>query len=115
MEIKTEDYQIIYTPDTATVAFQGDIGLNGSDSYEPILQLLTAAVEQNPAVLILDLRRLELLSSSGINALSKFVIRMRDKKDIQIIVQGSPSVTWQMKSLKNLQRFLPTLELRWEQ
>ncbi|WP_353571740.1 hypothetical protein [Candidatus Albibeggiatoa sp. nov. BB20] len=114
MEIKTNDYSIRYDNITATVSCAGSLRLSGMEEYAPILTLLNDAAEQQTDALNLDLRLLEFLNSSGINVLSKFVINVRQKKSPQINVTGSTQIPWQGKSLKNLQRLLPTLELKFE-
>jgi hypothetical protein len=43
--------------------------------------------------------------------LSKFVINVRKKGSSALTVKGSESYPWQNKSLKNLQRLMPNLEL----
>lgn len=114
MEIKTEDYNIWYDVMTKTVTCQGSLRLGGMEEYAPIVQLLNDVVDQQPPMLTLNLRSLEFLNSSGINVLSKFVIKVRQQKNMQLVVQGSTSILWQGKSLKNLQRLMPSLELEWE-
>ncbi len=114
MEIKTDDYRLWYETETATLNCQGSLRLNGMDEYDPIIQLLESAIDQEPPTMILNLKDLEFLNSSGINVLSKFVIKVRQKKDINLIVKGSKNLLWQGKSLKNLQRLMPSLELEWE-
>jgi hypothetical protein len=39
------------------------------------------------------------------------VIKVRQKGTIQMVVKGSKSIPWQAKSLKNLQRLMPSLQL----
>jgi hypothetical protein len=114
MEIKTQDYSIYYDPTTATVNSQGSLRLNGMEEYAPIVQLLNEVAEQQPATITLNLRGLEFLNSSGINVLSKFVIKVRQKGTIAMVVLGSKSIPWQGKSLKNLQRLMPSLQLELE-
>ena len=111
MEIKTEDYTIAYDKATATVTCEGSLRLNGMAEYEPIVQLLVGVAELEPPTITLNLCNLEFLNSSGINVLSKFVIKVRQKKNIQMVVCGSKSIPWQGKSLKNLQRLMPSLTL----
>ena len=111
MEIKTEDYKIVYDTETATVTCQGSLRLNGMVEYEPIVRLLVEVAELEPPIITLNLCELEFLNSSGINVLSKFVIKVRQKKNIQMVVCGSKSIPWQGKSLKNLQRLMPSLTL----
>lgn len=111
MEINTEDYQVDYDSTTTTVRFQGALRLIGMEEYSPIVNFLNEIVEQDPEVLTLDLRELEFLNSSGISMLSKFVIKVRQKKTLNMIVKGAKGIPWQGKSLKNLQRLMPSLNL----
>lgn len=114
MEIKTETYEINYDNATTTIRFQGSLRLSGMEEYKPIVQLLYEIAQQKPSHITLNLRELKFLNSSGINVLSKFTIEVRKNKEIAMTVQGSKSVPWQGKSLKNLQRLMPALELEWE-
>ncbi|HEY9794043.1 MAG TPA: hypothetical protein V6D30_00255 [Leptolyngbyaceae cyanobacterium] len=111
MEIKAEDYTVSYDTATATVSCQGSLRLSGMEEYAPIVQLLNDVADQEPLTITLNLQKLEFLNSSGISMLSKFVLKVRQKKNIQMLVQGSKAIPWQGKSLKNLQRLMPTLEL----
>ncbi|MEB3827163.1 slr1659 superfamily regulator [Phormidium sp. CCY1219] len=113
MEIKTDDYRISYDTDTATVNCQGSLRLSGMDEYAPIVELLEAAINQEPPIMTLNLQELDFLNSSGINVLSKFAIKVRQKKTIDLVVKGSKDILWQGKSLKNLQRLMPSLTLEW--
>lgn len=110
-EIKGEDYSIDYEPESTTVNFNGELSLGGSGEYAPISQLLDTVAEQNPPKLTLNLSNLKFLNSSGISMLSKFVINLRKKQNIQVIVIGSNSIPWQGKSLKNLEKLFPGLKL----
>lgn len=111
MEIKTENYCICYDPATATVSFAGSLRLRGPEEYAPIAQLLGSVVDRSPRKIILNLQQLEFLNSSGISMLSKFIMGVRKQGGVQTIVQGSQSIGWQGKSLKNLQKLMPALEL----
>jgi hypothetical protein len=72
MDIVHDDYQVHYDATTATVICQGSFRLRGTEEYAPILQVLTAAADAQPATLTLDLRTLQFLNSSGIKALVPF-------------------------------------------
>ena len=111
MEIKAEDYTVSYDAATATVSCQGSLRLSGMEEYAPIVQLLNNVADQGPLTITLNLQKLEFLNSSGISMLSKFVLKVRQKNNIQMLVQGSKGIPWQGKSLKNLQRLMPSLEL----
>ncbi len=114
MEIKTENYSVRYEEETTTIIFQGSLRLNGMQEYAPIVRLLDDVVESGVSTITLNLQKLEFLNSSGINVLSKFAIKVRQKKNIKLIVKASKAIPWQAKSLKNLQRLLPTLSLEVE-
>ncbi|MEG4305423.1 slr1659 superfamily regulator [Microcoleus sp. D3_18a_C4] len=111
MEINTEDYQICYDPATATVSLIGSLRLSGPAEYAPIAQLLAQVADLEPTKITLNLQQLEFLNSSGINMLSKFIIEIRKTARVQMAVQGSQSIAWQGKSLRNFQRLMPGLEL----
>lgn len=113
MEVKGDDYRVWYEPAETCIYCQGSLRLAGSDEYAPIVQVLESVIDQAPKNLILNLCQLEFLNSSGINVLSKFVIKVRQKDTMKITVQGSEGIPWQGKSLKNLQRLMPNLKLEW--
>jgi hypothetical protein len=114
LEIKTEEYTIRYDNQTTTINCEGSLRLNGMEDYTPIVQLFETVANQDLSLITFDLRQLSFLNSSGINVLSKFIIKVRQRKNTHIVVKGSHSIPWQGKSLKNLQRLMPTLALEWE-
>ena len=111
MNIKTNEYEVRHEVATHTAFFKGSLRLSSTQEYAPIVQLLDEAASHNPATVTLDLRELEFLNSSGINILARFVIGVRQKGNIQMVVQGSKKFSWQAKSLQNLQRLMPGLQL----
>lgn len=114
MDIQTKDYSIEYDRATQTVICCGSFRISQMEEYAPIVDLLNEVTDSSPNMIILDLRKLEFLNSSGINIISKFVIKVRQLKNIQITIQGSKQIPWQVKSLKNLQRLMPSLHLELE-
>ncbi|MGD1907885.1 MAG: hypothetical protein ACFB0C_18115 [Leptolyngbyaceae cyanobacterium] len=113
-EIKDEDYCVRYDTDTVTVKFQGELALGGPKEYAPINTLLQDVANHDPEVMTIDLKELAFLNSSGISMISKFVLSLRKKKTVQLVVLGSRNMPWQGKSLKNLPKFLPSLKLEVE-
>lgn len=111
MEIKTDSYQVTYDHQANTVFFVGSLRLNGTSEYAAIYELLNNVVEANPGQITLDIRELKFLNSSGINMLSKFVIGVRKKQNVRMSIIGLQEIPWQGKSLKNLQRLMPSLSL----
>jgi hypothetical protein len=141
MEIKGDKYRIAYDPETVTITCEGSLRLYGADGfltlsafeqnrmaqgtsssppstagegYASIMELLSNVAEQKPPKIILDLRHLESMNSSGINVFSKFVIKVREHQTIQLVVYGNESLTWQQKVLKNFRKLLPSLLLEWK-
>lgn len=110
LEIKTDDYQIWHSSETSTVFFRGFLRLAGMEEYRPVMELLMNVIEETPNFTI-NLQELEFLNSSGISMLSMFVIKVREKGNVNLVLQGSDKILWQTKSLKNLQRLMPGIKL----
>ncbi len=113
MEIQTDDYQVRYDADSATITCSGSFRLKGGE-YAPISELLGNVADAKPPRITLDVRELRFLNSSGINTLSKFVIRIRKLAASEVLVRGNNAYPWQGKSLKNLQRLKKDLVLEME-
>jgi hypothetical protein len=109
--IEGEDYSVELDHEKNTVIFAGELSLGGPKEYNPIKNLLESLAYKEPDYMTINLRKLSFLNSSGISMLSKFVISLRKRKNLQLIVLGSEEIPWQKKSLKNLQKFLPGLKL----
>jgi hypothetical protein len=98
--------------DDSTVFFKGALRLSGAQDYAPILEMLKETLI-NPAVpIVLDLRELDFLNSSGITMFSRFVIEARNHAGITLDLLASEAVPWHARSLKNLQRLMPALNIR---
>lgn len=114
MEIKSKNYNVIYDEASHNIVFDGSLRLNGSAEYASIFELLNNVAQQEPEKIVLDLKKLTFLNSSGISILSRFVINVRKRQNIQMLVIGAKQNPWQGKSLKNLQRLMPSLQLEME-
>ena len=110
IEISTPDYRVWYDQPRSTIALEGSFRLNGP-LYEPIREMLENILAQKPAALRLDLTELKFLNSSGINVLAKFTILVRNEGNLVFSVVGSKKIPWQEKSLPNLKKLYPDLEL----
>jgi hypothetical protein len=113
--IKTQDYHAFVDEIGARMTLSGSLRLNAAPEYQPISDLMDAAlvkaVQTEPAVLALDLTELRFLNSSGINLLYQFVLKVKKQGGVGLRVFGSNSNAWQPKSLSNMVKFMPTLEL----
>ncbi len=111
MEVKGENYCVRYDEETSVIVCEGSLRLYGASGYEDIVKLFNEVADNKPTAITLNLQDLQFLNSSGINAISKFVIKVRNHKTSEITVLGASKFPWQMKSLKNLQRLMPSLSL----
>ncbi|WP_008312363.1 slr1659 superfamily regulator [Leptolyngbya sp. PCC 6406] len=109
-KIQTEDFIAHHDADAQTVFLQGFLRLNGIEEYQPIMSLLLGAIDQTTSCIV-DLSKLEFLNSSGISMLSMFVVRVRDRGNVNLVFRGSNKVLWQTRSLKNLKRLMPALTI----
>lgn len=114
MEINGENYSVFYDSETSTISCEGSLRLYGAAGYGDISALLEKAAETESENITLDLRKLKFLNSSGINVISKFVIKVRNQKTSGLTVLGTKQFPWQQKSLKNLNRLMPDLKLEFE-
>ena len=111
-EIKGDEYVIEHNDSSHVVCFKGTIRLQTTDDYIPIAELLQAAHDATGnGKLTLDFRQLQFLNSSGINAVSKFVISARKQEKISLLVLGSQDIYWQQKSLANLSKLWPKVQV----
>lgn len=111
MDIQDSDYWIQYDPITTTVVFQGLLLLNGVEAYTPISQLLNQCLDQHPSRVVLNLQQLRMLNSSGFQMLSRFVMNARQYQEMQLIIKGNKTIVWQTRSLRNLQRLMPSMQI----
>ncbi len=109
--INGESFEIRLKEDNSTVLFKGALRLSGMEDYAPILEMLKGTLIDPDAKIVLDLRELDFLNSSGITMFSRFVIAARDHAGAKLHVLASEAIPWHARSLKNLQRLMPSLEI----
>ena len=107
MDIQADNYKVEYNKEAGIISCEGTFMLNGTEEYAPILDLLKNAADDRAEGLILDLRKLDFLNSSGINTFTKFVIYVRNQNKIRLTGKGHEDVLWQVRLLNNLKRLLP--------
>lgn len=111
MELKGEDYLVSFNEPKHTVEFFGTIRLRDSSDYKSISDILETAHGKAESELVLDFRNLQFLNSAGINTISKFVITARSFDSVLLTVLGNEQISWQQKSLKNLQKLWPKVQI----
>ena len=139
LEIAGSDYRISYDPLAHCVTFRGVLRLYGTHGYvslnefhrshsptapqkssnskvgySSIMKLLEDVIEQAPDSIMLDLRELQFLNSSGINVLSRFVIMIRNDDSIDLTILGNRKLSWQTNVLNNLKALMPDLRMQFD-
>ena len=104
MELRGEDYVITYVESRNAVEFFGTLRLRDSADYSSLTEMLEAAHRDAKGSMVMDFRNLQFLNSAGINTISRFVITARTANTTQLRVLGNPEISWQQKSLGNLQK-----------
>ncbi len=104
MELRGEDYVITYVESRSAVEFFGSLRLRDSMDYKPLTEMLETAHRNAKDAMIMDFRNLQFLNSAGINTISRFVITARTANTTLLRVLGNTEISWQQKSLGNLQK-----------
>ena len=103
MEVRETEAVVRFSPETSTVSFSGALRLANVKAYDNVARLLRDAAEQVTGPLVLDFKELKFLNSSGITALSLFVVGARKAGKPNLKLVGSKATAWQQKSLANFQ------------
>jgi hypothetical protein len=111
MEFKGEDCLVTFNELKNTIEFFGTIRLRDSSDYKSIGDLLENALCTVAQELVLDFRNLQFLNSAGINTISKFIIAARCSDKVNVKVMGNEQISWQQKSLRNLQKLWPKVQI----
>ncbi len=110
MEIKNEDYNVVFDQKTTTIFISGMLLLPTTQAYQPISILMHKVLEKGVKYLTLDLSQLEFLNSAGITMLTRFVIFIRDNCTVELTLHINNQLPWQIRLSVNLQRLMPFLK-----
>ena len=112
--IKGDAFSIEFYGDASELRFKGTLRFQNHEDYLPMFDLMRVALEAAAGTgqpLVLDFHQLEFLNSSGINAISKFVIVARKAGLAELRVRGGKDIYWQQKSLSNLKKLWPRITI----
>lgn len=110
MIIKTDDYRIEMVKTDASV-ISGKMRLPSPSAYIPQFEGIQKAITSVEGTYTIDIRDLEYLNSSGINALARLVFHARTIKK-PLIIECTADVPWQKKTVASLKGLWDQLEIR---
>ena len=113
MKIKGKTYTVTYDEPSATVNFQGVLRLQDVQEGMPITQLLNDVAASASDVIELNFVELQLMNSTGLSILTKFMFKMRDQNTSKVVLRASEKHFWQKDLIRGLRRFMPGSELQW--
>ena len=113
MNVVGKTYTVTYDEPATTVVFWGVLRLQNFEEGEPIIRLLDQVAEQAPKTIQLDFEQLQLMNSTGLSILSKFMLKMHSQNTSKVILRASEKHFWQQDLIRGLQRFMPNSELQW--
>jgi len=108
-----ENCTVEFDEDDNAISLIGTFRLRGLDEYADITSMLNQCIASDKSCMV-NVAALEFLNSSGIAMLSKFVINARKSGKKDVTITGSNDIPWQSKSLHNLERLMPDLNLVFE-
>jgi hypothetical protein len=111
MELIAGDSKLVFDKNKQTVIFDGSMRLANLTEYEKISTFLNEVVKVSDSILILDLKNLNFLNSSGITTLSMFILSLKKSHKVKLRVLGSNSISWQEKSLPNFNKLWTDVEI----
>lgn len=92
-------------PDVTTVRLSGALRLESKEDYHRVLAVLQQTLNNcGSDRLTIDLGDLAYLNSSGVSALSIFILQARETESGPIHIVGSSAHGWQRKSLSRFGR-----------
>jgi len=103
MEVRETEAVVRFAPESGTVFFSGALRLANVKAYDNVVKLMHDAAAQVQGPLVLDFKELKFLNSSGITAVSLFVVGARKAGTPQLRLVGAKTTAWQQKSLANFQ------------
>lgn len=115
MEFSTDTARISYDEAINTLSFSGKLRSPDPQVYRKIAELLNKASITNKSSMIWDVRALKDMDSAGLAILYRFVAQQRGNNEYNLKVKANSKVYWQERSLSNLKKIMPRLQLEFFQ
>jgi hypothetical protein len=77
--------------------------------------MLAATYSNTPSAILWDMRTLKDISSAGLAVLYRFVSQRRTNPDFKLSVKANSKFYWQERSLPNLKKIMPHMQLEFFQ
>lgn len=111
MELKQEDFSVIYDNASNAVVFRGRLRSTDPVMFRRLGELLAKADQTNRLAMVWDLRAMVYLNSAGLSVLYHFVNRKAREPGYALKVLANSQFAWQTSSLPNLKALLPGVQL----
>ncbi len=99
--LSTEFYDVEYYEEGNIVLFRGNLKLKSVKKYNQVTEFIEKMYDSSELPLVMDFTDLETLNSSGIAAISLFLLKIKDDKRLVNIIASKTSY-WQTISLQDL-------------
>jgi hypothetical protein len=109
MQIQGDKFKVAYHAESVTVVCAGMLDMRGKEGYKEIIEMFERVVAETVSgrTVTLDVKGLEFLNSSGITTIGGFIIKLRNKGEIRLLIQCSNRHSWQARSMKGLEKLMP--------
>jgi hypothetical protein len=112
MNIKEERYSIVY--ENNIIKISGKLSIM-PEGYERIEAFFKEIVKSGPAELVLDIRNLEYLNSSGIKALCiGLILEVETKEGLWLNIRCSKQHRWQLETVPTFNDLIENLNIVFE-
>ena len=112
MELEVGDSKLTYQDNEQTIDIAGSMRLANLSEYEVVGDFFKKAAGKAQDKLIMDVRNLQFLNSSGITTFSMFILSCKKEGKPKLIVLGSNDISWQEKSLRNFKKLWDDVEVQ---
>lgn len=111
MILKAGDATLQFDSEKNTMTISGSMRLANMKEYDQISSFLKEHIQPGLQSVILDLKDLQFLNSSGITTLSLFILNCKKSGGPTLKVIGNAQISWQQKSLINFKKLWSDVDI----